>query len=49
MKNLWKVLEKNKKMIDRMIYKFCGLIDNIFERLDNLFKKKKRKKNEKKM
>ena len=47
MKNLWKVLEKNKKMIDRIIYKFCGLIDNIFEKIDNLFKKNKKNKRKK--
>ncbi len=47
MKNLWKVLEKNKKMIDRIIYKFCGLIDNIFEKIDSLFKKNKKNKRKK--
>ena len=31
-------------MIDRWIYNFCGSIDNLFEWIENLFKKNERHK-----
>jgi hypothetical protein len=33
-------------MIDKFLYNFFGALDNLFEKLDNIFKKKKKKKNE---
>ena len=34
-------------MIDKIIYKFFETIDIFFDKIDNLFKKKRRRKNEK--
>ena len=31
-------------MIDKFFYKFFGALDNLFEKLDNIFKKKKKRK-----
>jgi len=34
-------------MIDKIFYKMFETIDNFFDKIDNLFKKKRRPKNEK--
>jgi hypothetical protein len=31
-------------MLDKIIYKFFSVIDNVFEKIDSLFTKKKKKK-----
>jgi len=32
------------EMLDKIIYKFFALIDDVFEKIDSLFTKKKKKK-----